>query len=357
MKTTTRTSLRARIGKLFFFVATLHVAFHSVQALDAPPAASAVALATPEIKADAGVVTITCSTPGALILYSLDKSDPGANAGPYLAPIALPHGGVVKARAFTADHKQKSALAEVKIEPAHAGEPLPPTSTVAVTQGRQFPGYDWAKRHAAICAAVKERNPKLVFIGDSITHFFGGEPSDIGRAGATVWKKYYEARNPVNLGYGWDRTENVIWRLGEGKELEGASPKVAVIMIGTNNMGINTAPEIAQGVTRICELLHKNQPETKILLLGIFPRGPNPDGTRKKIEEINAILAKLDGQNHITFLDIGPKFLAADGAITKDVMNDFLHPTAKGYAMWSEAMEPTLAKLLGEEPIQPDAAK
>ena len=345
-------------ASLFLLASAVLCAPRLTVALDAPPSAQpAAALATPEIKATAGVVTITSASPGALILYSLDKSDPGANAGPYLAPIALPHGGIVKARAFTADHKQKSALAEAKIESIKPDEPAPPTSIVPVTQGRQFPGYDWAKRHAAICAAVKERKPKLVFIGDSITHFFGGEPSDIGHTGAAVWKKYYEALNPVNLGYGWDRTENVLWRLGEGKELEGAAPKAAVIMIGTNNMGINTAPEIAEGVHQICERVHAASPDTKILLLGIFPRGPKVDATRKKIEDINAILAKLDGQNNVTFLDIGPKFLAADGSITKDIMNDFLHPTAKGYAIWSDAMELTLAKLLGEEPIKPDNQK
>jgi lysophospholipase L1-like esterase len=346
------------LALLLFVIAALTLAPRVTFGLDAPPPVQlAVTLAAPEIKSDAGIVTITCATPGALILYSLDKSDPAANAGPYLAPIALPHGGVVKARAFSADHKQKSALSEAKIDSIKPGEPVPPSSIVAVTQGRQFPGYDWAKRHAAICAAVKERKPKLVFIGDSITHFFGGEPSDIGHTGAAVWKKYYEARNPVNLGYGWDRTENVLWRLGEGNELEGSSPKAAVIMIGTNNMGINSAPDIAEGVHQICERLHKAEPETKILLLGIFPRGPKPDGTRKKIEEINAILAKLNGQINITFLDIGPKFLATDGSISKDIMNDFLHPTAKGYAIWSEAMEPTLAKLLGDEPVKPDAPK
>ncbi|MEI6232611.1 MAG: GDSL-type esterase/lipase family protein [Planctomycetota bacterium] len=342
-----------RFALIFSALTLLAFASNSAAALDAPAQPAAVALATPDVKHESGVVTITCSTPGALILYSLDKSDPDAKAGPYLAPIALPHGGIVKARAFTADHKQKSALAEAKIDPIKAGEPAPPSTTVAVTQGRQFPGYDWAKRHAAICATVNERQPKLIFIGDSITHFFGGEPVDIGKTGTAVWKKYYDARSTVDLGYGWDRTENVLWRLREGNELQDTKPKAAVIMIGTNNMDINTVPEIAEGVRLICEQVHQRSEETKILLLGIFPRGPKPDAKRKKIEEINAILAKLDGQKNVTYLDIGPKFLDAEGNITKDIMNDFLHPTLKGYGIWAEAMEPTLAKLLGDEPVKP----
>lgn len=345
-------SVRAIPVALFVLTAALQFVSLSAHALNAMPAP-----AVPELKNDNGTVTITCATPGSLILYSLDKSDPNANAGPYLAPIALPHGGIIKARAFTSDHKVKSEAAELKVEPLKAGEAPVPSSVVAVTQGRQFPGYDWAKRHAMCCEAVKSQKPALVFIGDSITHFFGGPPVDIARTGAEVWKKYYEPRNAVDLGYGWDRTENVLWRLREGNELEGSTPKAAVIMIGTNNMGLNSAPDIAEGVHQICEELHKRSPETKILLLGIFPRGPKPDATRAKIAEINATLAKLDGQNNITFLDIGPKFLAADGAITKDIMGDFLHPTPKGYAIWAEAIEPTLAKLLGDTPVKPDAAK
>ncbi len=345
MKSKTQTT-RFKLATLVILVLSIECLSNSAHGLEAPQ------LAAPELKNDAGVVTITCATPDAVILYSLDNSDPAGNAGPYLAPIALAHGGVVKARAFSADHKQKSALAELKVEPAKPGTPVPPSSVVPVTQGREYPGYIWAKRHAAICALVKERKPQLVFIGDSITHFFGGEPKDKGGTGAAVWKKFYEPRNPVNLGYGWDRTENVLWRLGVHSELEGATPKAAVVMIGTNNMGINSAAEIAEGIHQICDTIHQRVPETKILLLGIFPRGPKPDATRKKIEEINAIIAKLDGKNNITFLDIGAKFLGEDGTIAKDVMGDFLHPTAKGYEIWSEAMEPTLAKLMGDTPVK-----
>lgn len=313
---------------------------------DAPAAST---LAKPELQRDAeGNVTISSATPALLLTYTLDNSDPTAKSSPYLAPIALAHGGVVKARAFSQDRKQKSDSVEGKYEPVKPGMAIPPSTVVACTQYREWPGYDWVKRHEAICALVKERKPQLVMIGDSITHFFGGEPGGYKNSGEAVWKKYFEPRNAVNLGYGWDRTENVVWRLGIGGELKGSTPKVTVVMIGTNNMGLNTAPEIAQGIEKVCELIHGNCSDTKILLLGIFPRGAKPDKTREKIAEVNKIIAKLDGRNNVTYLDIGPTFLAADGTIAKDVMGDSLHPTAKGYQMWAEAMEPTLAKLYGD---------
>jgi len=305
-------------------------------------------LASPVLSNTAGIIEITCATPDALLLYTLDGSDPVIRSGPYLAPIALPAGGVVKARAFSPDRKRKSALAELTVASLTPGQPAPPSSLVAVTQGREWPGYEWAKRHAGVSANVRARKPQIVFIGDSITHFFGGEPHDRRLNGDAVWQKFYEPRNAVNLGYGWDRTENVLWRLGPGQELEGASPKVAVVMIGTNNLGLNSPADIAAGITGICALIHQRLPATRILLLGIFPRGEKPDANRQRITEINQIIAKLDGHDHVTFLDFGAKFLSPDGTIARSIMPDFLHPNAAGYQIWAEAMEPTLARLLAE---------
>jgi len=292
-------------------------------------------LAKPVVSRDAnGTVTIT----GTNVRYSLDGSEPGLSSGKYLAPIALPGGGMVKARAF-------SEVAEAKFEPL-AGATAQPSSLVPLTQSRDS-WYNWEKRHAEICALVRECKPQLVFIGDSITHLFGGEPK--GRAnGAEVWKKYYGTRNALNLGYGWDRTENVIWRLQHG-ELDGATPKVAVLMIGTNNRDLNSPADIAAGVRAICAEIKQRSPQTKILLLAVFPRGAKPDNTRLKTDELNQLLAKMEG---VTFLDIGAKFMNPDGSISPEIMGDYLHPTAKGYEIWAEAMEPTLRKMLGETDAQ-----
>lgn len=326
----------------FVLYATAFLNLLSIHAADAPQ------LAKPEFSNKDGVITLSTSTPDALIFYTLDNSNPTGNSSPYLAPIDLPYGGTVKARAFSKDRKQKSDLAESKFESTKPGEKAPPSTIVPVTQSREFPHYDWTTRHAAILATVKKRNPQLLFIGDSITHFFGGEPHDVGDNGKNVWAKYYEPRNPANLGYGWDRVENVLWRVTVGHEVDNCSPKAAVIMIGTNNVGLNTPADIALGIQKICEAIHARLPNTKILLLAVFPRGKKPDAAREKIAEINKIIAKLDGQNNITYLDFGAKFLADDGTLADDIMPDFLHPNEKGYQIWAEAMEPTLKKLLGE---------
>lgn len=314
----------------------------------APPSAEVVAsFATPTVQRDAqGVVTLTCTTPAAVIRYSIDGTDPGPKTGPYLAPIVLPAGGTVKARAFSGDRKQMSELTETKFEPI-AGAAAQPSTLVPCTQDRDWPVYDWAVRHAAVTKIAAEKKASLVFIGDSITQMFGGEPHDRSQPGKDVWEHHYASRNAANLGFGYDFVENTLWRLRHG-ELDGAAAKVVVIHIGTNNVNRNTPEEIATGIRAICAEVHQRQRDAKTVLMAIFPRGPKPDATRAKLEAINKLIAPLDGKDGITFLDIGAKFLEPDGTISRETMGDFLHPTAKGYEIWARELEPILNKLLGE---------
>ncbi len=302
------------------------------------PAQAQPAITAPTLSRDAkGIVSLADATPGLIIAYTLDGSDPDRSAGDYLAPIELAHGGTVKARAYSADRKQKSEVVTAKYEPIAGMEPLPST-IVPITQARNYASYDWSKRHAEVCAAVASEQPQVIFIGDSITHNFD----------KNIFKEAYGSYHAVNAGYGWDRTENALWRLQHG-EIEGGSPKVAVVMIGTNNIGINTPADIATGVKAVCSEITKNQPKTKILLLAIFPRGQKPDDGRAKVTEVNKLISAFDGHDNINFLDIGKVFLNPDGTISKDIMGDFLHPSSKGYTLWVDAMKPTLSTLLGEE--------
>ena len=201
----------------------------------------------------------------------------------------------------------------------------------------------WQQRHEDKLALAKQGGWELVFLGDSITHAWEN-------AGKQTWKQYYGNRKAINLGFSGDRTEHVLWRLDNG-ELDGYTPKVAVIMIGTNNTGHRKDPPeaIAAGVKKIIERIRAKSPETKILLLAIFPRSEKQtDPSRVNNDKANALLAKLADGNMVTFLDINDRLLMADGRLSKEIMPDLLHPKQKGYAIWGEAIEPTLKKLLGE---------
>ncbi len=200
----------------------------------------------------------------------------------------------------------------------------------------------WLKRHERFNARVKQGNADLLMIGDSITQAWEG-------SGKKVWQEFYGKRNAVNLGIGGDRTQHVIWRLDNGN-IEGISPKLAVIMIGTNNSGSNTPEEIADGVKVIVERLRKKLPKMKILILATFPRGTNNEDKRRIVnQKSNAIVSKLADDKMVFYLDIGKNFLQADGTLTREIMPDLLHLSPKGYTIWAESIEPSVAKLMGEK--------
>ena len=199
----------------------------------------------------------------------------------------------------------------------------------------------WKARDEAMTARAKQGDVDLAFIGDSITEGWEG-------AGKKVWQQFYGKRKTLNLGISGDRTEHIIWRLTHGN-LENVTPKVAVVMIGTNNTGhfMQDPIEVAAGVERIVEILGERVPSTQILLLGVFPRGANPtDEGRLNNIAINQVIRRLHDGVKIHYADIGAAFLENDKTITPEIMPDALHLSAEGYQRWAEALEPHL-KLLG----------
>lgn len=201
----------------------------------------------------------------------------------------------------------------------------------------------WMKRHDSFNERVKQGNVDLIFIGDSITQGWEGNGKD-------AWKKAYGNRNAVNLGIGGDRTQHVLWRLDHGN-IEGIKPKLAVLMIGTNNSNRNdhTAEEIAEGIKAIVAKLRAKLPETKILMLAIFPRGPMPNAQREKNAKASQLASQMADGKMVHYLDIGPKFLTADGTLEKEIMPDYLHLSPKGYEIWAAAIEDKVQELMAQK--------
>lgn len=209
--------------------------------------------------------------------------------------------------------------------------------------------YDWWVRHADVLHIKDSINPQIVLIGNSITHFWGGEPllkyAD-GTArkpnGPKAWASVFGNYRVLNLGFGWDRTQNVLWRLDHG-ELDGLHPKTVIIGIGTNNTSqtvnarINTAPEIVEGIAAICKRVRSKVPGAKIVLMAVLPREQSPTHPRRiLINEINKLLEVFANENKITFVNIGSKMLTPDGVLTKEMAGDYCHPTEKGYQVWAD---------------------
>jgi len=241
-----------------------------------------------------------------------------------------------------------SAFAQEKPQP----QPTPFPGIPAGTNTATYPIFrsDWitrvlatnAKAHAADCTV------DLIFDGDSITDFWQ-------RTGATVWAERYGNRNAFDFGISGDRTENVLWRLSQG-QVDGLHPKLIALMIGTNNLGKNNEKQIADGIKAVVAEYQKRCPQAVILLQAIFPRSEKSDGPfRSSIKIINESLSKLGDGKKVIYLDFGDKFLTPDGTMSKEVMHDFLHPSAAGYQIWADAIQPIIDKYVPAAPVAPTA--
>lgn len=226
------------------------------------------------------------------------------------------------------------------VAPAHIGN----TATNPVPRDPK-----WVKRHEGFVEEAKKGGVDILFMGDSITDFWRVSGP---KGGSNVWAKFYAPRHAVDFGISGDRTEHVLWRMDNG-ELDGIKPKVVVLMIGTNNSGKekdgrprNSVPEIIQGVQAVVSDIRAKLPESKILLLGIFPRGELDNPQRAQVALVNTVIAKLDDGKMIRFLDLTPHFLESDGTLSRSIMPDLLHPNERGYMIWADMMEPLLSQML-----------
>jgi lysophospholipase L1-like esterase len=205
------------------------------------------------------------------------------------------------------------------------------------------------KRHEGFLAIAKKGDIDVLLMGDSITDGWR-------TGGKAVFDKYFVPLKTANFGIGGDKTQGVLWRMENG-ELDGYTPKLMMLMIGTNNIGGinkegkatgNTTEEIALGIAVIVTKFRDKFPAAKVLLLGVFPRNAKPDSAQRiAVNNINKIISKYDDGKFVRYLDIGDKFLDKDGTLPKDIMPDALHPNLRGYEIWAEAVMPTIHEMLG----------
>jgi len=209
----------------------------------------------------------------------------------------------------------------------------------------QRDGDWWNNRHKTIVDRL-DSNPELILVGNSIFHTLEEEDRK------EVWTKYLDRYRTVDMGISGDRTENVIWRIENGT-LEGINPKVAVVLIGTNNtdgnhyLNISTPTELAEGIYKICNLINEKLPETEILLMGILPYGYNPNHRDNINKATNKLIASFPKKNpKIHYINIGSKYVDENGKIKKELMPDYLHPNAEGHLIMFEALDADIQKLM-----------
>ncbi|HEV7350020.1 SGNH/GDSL hydrolase family protein [Telluribacter sp.] len=200
------------------------------------------------------------------------------------------------------------------------------STTRPVIQMREPANYDWDARHREVLRLNKEDPPQVLMIGNSITHFWGGLPQGPRATGADSWKAVFEPANTRNLGYGWDRIENVLWRVYHG-ELDGYQAHRIYVMIGTNNFHLNTDDEILTGWRQLIEAIKQRQPTATLTMVGVYPRRKE----EKRVQELNIRLTRLTEDMGVKYLDAGKVLLKPDGTIDETLFYDGLHPNAEGY--------------------------
>lgn len=269
--------------------------------------------------------------------------------GEYLAPIEPVPGTEVRFRLFLG----RKAISDVQSWKFEGEASFPPSTVIPRTQNRDFTAYDWGERHRAVCRLVEERRPSLLLFGDSITHFWGGDPVDPPRLdylrmAPDVWEACMGEWSHVNMGFGNDRIENMLWRVLHG-ELDDADPHaLCCLLIGTNNFTVNTNEEMTVGMENLCRAILQKLPEGKILIQGIYPRGDAGSEVRRRMDSLNDVWSRLSivDNRQVFFHDTGSCLLCPDGTIREGVSRDGVHPSRYGYELIARELHPVLKKLM-----------
>lgn len=202
----------------------------------------------------------------------------------------------------------------------------------ACTQQRD--PYDWKGRHEQVLELNAKQAPQVVLIGNSITHFWAGEPEGHIKQGTDSWEKLFKGKVVRNMGFGWDRIENALWRIHHG-ELDGYQAEKVVLLMGTNNLDVNTDDEIVDGINELVRAVRFHQPTARIYVAGILPR-VYKEG---RVKILNTLLQARLLSDEATFIDMTPELTQENGQIIKELFTDGLHPNKEGYQRVAKMLE------------------
>lgn len=211
--------------------------------------------------------------------------------------------------------------------------------TVFAPCTQQRDPYDWKRRHEEVLELNREKAPEILFIGNSITHYWGGEPTAHIIRGQDSWDKLFKGKTVRNLGFGYDRIENVLWRIYHG-ELDGYQAEKIIMLMGTNNLDKNTDHEIVDGISELVRAIRHRQPKAQIYVVGILPRA----WQEPRIATLNQAIQTQLSSGEATFVDISAELTQPDGHIINELFTDGLHPNKEGYRRIAKRLGKHIAK-------------
>lgn len=300
-----------------------------------------------------GKVLLSCDSlpSGAIIRYEINypRKKLFVTSGAYLAPIEAPSGSMILARVFLGK-KGISDTQSFQI-PINQSQPeqITPSTLIACTQNRDFQIYDWQSRHQSILDYHRQYEPDLILLGDSITHFWGGQPQDNpanpnGNVATDIWDDLFGSYRASNLGYGYDRIENALWRIEHGELDHTVSNPLIIIHIGTNNLSENSDDDIIQGMDHLLGIIKTKKPNARLIVHGILPREIDENHTTwERLTALNPQLEICARSHQSDFISFGEEFLTADKKINTTLISDGVHPNRKGY----EIIAKHLKRLIG----------
>ncbi|WP_296701890.1 SGNH/GDSL hydrolase family protein [Algoriphagus sp.] len=212
-------------------------------------------------------------------------------------------------------------------------------TTIPTSQSRDIAVYKWEERHQEILKMNQDKAPEILVFGNSIVNFWGGEPISKAVNGQKSWEEMLKPAGVRNFGFGWDRVENVLWRIYHD-ELDGFNAKQIVLMIGTNNLGLNSDEEIVKGLENLIHEIRERQPKTEILMVGILPRR----GMEKEVNQINLKISQMADLANAAYVEVGKGLVGEDGKLNEGLFSDGLHPNEEGYQLIAKALLPALKK-------------
>ena len=206
--------------------------------------------------------------------------------------------------------------------------------SIFVPRTQQRDSYNWKERHEQVLALNKEKAPQILLIGNSITHYWAGEPAASLARGTDSWEKLFKGKVVRNLGFGWDRIENALWRIYHG-ELDGYDAEKIILLMGTNNLDKNTDNEIIDGIRELVRAVRHRQPKAQIYVAGVLPRAWH----ESRVAALNELLQVRLHAEEATYVDMSSEFLQPDGRIINELFTDGLHPNQEGYQRMAKMLE------------------
>jgi len=203
-----------------------------------------------------------------------------------------------------------------------------------VPRTQQRDSYNWKERHEQVLALNKEKAPQILLIGNSITHYWAGEPTASLARGTDSWEKLFKGKVVRNLGFGWDRIENALWRIYHG-ELDGYDAEKVILLMGTNNLDRNTDNEIIDGIRELVRAVRHRQPKAQIYVAGILPRAWH----ESRVAALNELLQVRLHAEEATYVDMSSEYLQPNGRIINELFTDGLHPNKEGYQRMAKMLE------------------